>query len=427
MNRNVLFVFLIGLLVIAISVFVLRRYDFFASAPVTCVFKTLGTYQLSTSQSAVQSPSSKGLIYISDLTSWSKISYQKPSDSTYSYTDFSAFDTAGVDVKSIINKVMNCNQIPEFSNTVGVNTAAALILCLQSNTTPGSRVFFVKCFVPRASASDSNSIVGEIGGNTIAIYHDDVKPVAVIQGAIGIPNATDTYTLSYTICAAASRPSGFSYTDCCKSILDTTAVTSTAMASADITNADGTQCVYPPAPKTIVSTGSFSGLGDPTCAKGKYSVVTAGPCTGTVDTDAYLLVVKKSIIGDSSGDWLGKWGSSGNSSGSVTTKTVDSPAPVDYSSYWKKPLDDSDSDLGYLKPKSGGSDSLSGLSAAEIAKLKALANNTTPTELSLPQKYGSLSDPKANLKPGLSDCQKYYNCQKYDDEDQDNNDYEGQC
>lgn len=412
MNRNVLFVFLIGLIVIAISALLFKTYDYFTSSPLTCVFKTLGTYKLSTSQSAVQSSTAKGLIYISDLTSWSKITYKKLNDQTYSYTDFSPLDLAGVNIKSIINKVMICNKVPEFSGTVGVNTEAALILCLQSNTTPGSRVFFVKCFVPRASASDSNAIVGEIGGNTIATYHDDVKPVAVIQGGLGVPNTTDTYTLSYTICAASSRPAGFAYSDCCKSILNTSPVISIAMTSADITNTDGTQCTDPVTTVTPKDTDTrYSGLGDPTCAKGKYSVVTGGACTGTVDTDAYKLAVRNTIPSDSGTKWY--LGGSDDNSGLWRKLTHDGSGNIhrddDYGEYekwrkhtsksWRKKHDKDDDD-----------------------------DSKSPNEFSWHQRHHrETSDPEATLKPGLSECQKYYNCKKDDKEEYDENDYEGQC
>jgi len=420
--NNALFILLVGVIVIAISAILFKTYEYFASSPVACAFKTLGTYKLSTNKSEVLSSSSKGLMYISDLTSWSKITYKKSDDETYSYTDFSPLDLAGVNVKSIINKVMICNKVPEFSATVGVNTEAALILCLQSNTTPGSRVFFVKCFVPRASASDSNSIVGEIGGNTIATYHDDVKPVAVIQGGLGVPNTTDTYTLSYTICAASSRPPGFAYSDCCTSILDTASVTSIAMVAADITKADGTQCTDSVPTNTPNSTDTrYSGLGDSTCARGKYSVVTGGVCTGTIDTDAYLLAVKSStptFSGDSwrlggSNDEYGAWfRRTHDASGNLNTQD-DSWKSWHNNDYWKlRNMDNSKK-----------------LTPSDIAKLKALSENKKPNELSWPQKYNETKpDPKATLKPGLSECQKYYNCKKKDDDDDyDSNDYEGEC
>lgn len=422
MNKNALFILLVGLIVIAISVLLFKSYEYFTSSPITCVFKTLGTYKLSTNKSEVLSSTSKGLIYISDVTSWSKITYKKPDDETYSYTDFNSLDLAGVNVKSIINKVMICNKVPEFSGTVGVNTEAALILCLQSNTTPGSRVFFVKCFVPRASASDSNTIVGEIGGNTIATYHGDVKPVAVIQGGVGIPNTTDTYTLSYTICAASSRPPGFAYSDCCKSILDTVPVASIAMVAADITKADGTQCTDPVPTVTPNSTDTrYSGLGDPTCAKGKYSVVTGGVCTGTVDTDAYKLAVTKSIPTFSDSKW--RLGGSDDSYGAWRRRTQDASGNIDTKN---GPWDSWDNDSWKSWHKK---DISKKLTPNDIAKLKAISENKKPNETSWPQKYNhSKPDPKATLKPGLSECQKYYNCKKNDDEyDYDTNDYEGEC
>lgn len=418
MNRNVLFVFLIGVVVIAISFFLVKSYEYFTSAPLTCVFKTLGTYKLSTSQSAVQSSTAKGLIYISDLTSWSKITYKKPSDDTYSYTDFSPLDLAGVNIKSIINKVMICNRVPEFSGTVGVNTAAALILCLQSNTTPGSRVFFVKCFVPRASLSDSNAIIGEIGGNTIATYHGDVKPVAVIQGGVGLPNTTDTYTLSYTICSASSRPAGFAYSDCCKSILDTAPVISIPMTSADITKTDGTQCTDPVTTVTPGPTDTrYSGLGDPTCAKGKYSVVTGGACTGTVDTDAYKLAVRSSIPSDSGTRWY--LGGSDDESGLWRRLTRDSSGNVHRD-------EDEEDDDGYAKWYHDKSKEWR--KKHDKDRKDDDDDSKSPNEFSWHQRHHrEKSDPKAKLKPGFSDCQKYYNCKKDYEEDEGENDYEGEC
>ena len=154
-----LLLFFIGVVAILFARYVMVKYDYFTGSPVTCGFKTLGSYKLTTNKASLTATGAKGLIYISDLTAWKNISYTRSNDSTYSYTDFTPTDLSSVDVKTRINNLMGCNSIPEFSGVVGVNTKTALILSLQSTTTPGSRVFFVKCFVPSSTASDSNVIV----------------------------------------------------------------------------------------------------------------------------------------------------------------------------------------------------------------------------------------------------------------------------
>ena len=237
-------------LVILALVYALVRYtsaiEFFSS-PISCRFVTLGTYRLTTTLADITSTDAKGLIYISGISTtpvnsdWSNITHAD--DQSYSYTKFTPKDSDGVDVKSLINSVMKCKNIPEFTYDLGINTNPALILCLQSytpavGTTAAvlSRVFFVKCFVPSATVADSNRIVGEIAGNTIATYYSGgPQPVAVIQGAVGVPSLTATYTLSYTVCAAGNRPEGFSYTDCCSAIDSSTQITSYAISSSDYT------------------------------------------------------------------------------------------------------------------------------------------------------------------------------------------------
>ena len=135
----------IGVLLIVIARLLSINYEYFTGFPVQCSFKTLGSYKLTTRISDLTASNAKGLIYIPNLTNWSSISRTRTNDPVYSYTDFTPIDLLGTDVKKRINNLMGCNNIPEFSNQVGVNTKTALILSLQSTTNPGSRVFFVKC------------------------------------------------------------------------------------------------------------------------------------------------------------------------------------------------------------------------------------------------------------------------------------------
>jgi len=425
-----MFLLILGVLSIVISLYVLRQYDFFASSPVTCVFKTLGKYKLTTDKSTIKASNSKGLIYIKDIKNWSSISNKKDeNDLTYSYTEFTPLDSNNINVKIIINKIMKCNAIPEFSDDVGVNSAAALILCLQSTTTPGSRVFFVKCFVPRSSASDSNVIVGEIENNDIATYHDDIKPVAVIQGALGKPNTEDDYTLSYTICAAKSRPPGFKYSDCCTSILDTVAVKSIPMVDADITTKKGEECTDKS--KNDVSddhshdtNDARSGLADPNCKKGVYSIVTGGPCSGKKNTDEYLEAVKKSKPCYKNNKWyLGGCDDNKDYEYGKDDEGKDDKGKDDKGKDDKGKDDkgkDDDEDYKGSKGKGKGKDYKGDKDEDE--------DEDYPNEYSWPQKHkGSKSDSYSKLKPGLSDCQKYYNCKKNYEDDDDDADYEGQC
>jgi hypothetical protein len=300
-NTSVL-IFFIGIIAILISSYVYTRYDFFTGSPV-CGFKTLGTYKLTTSLADLSANGAKGLIYIpagASLTSplnWNSISAPKSNDAipTFKYTSFTPTDMAGIDVKKLINNVMACNNIPEFDDNVGVNSKSALILALQSNNTVNSRVFFVKCFVPTSqTAADRNVIVGEMSPNTSnQIYNGNIKPVEVIQAISGTPNLTDTYTLSYVLCPAASRPAGFAYTDCCKSVSETTGVVSTAMTSDDLKTAEECKRVRDSSGNTDASgnRGRNDSSGnrdrrhedDPNCKRGKYSTVTGGICTGTKD------------------------------------------------------------------------------------------------------------------------------------------------
>ena len=309
-----------GVLTILVSlalVYFLVKYtsaiEFFSS-PVSCRFVTLGTYRLTTTPITSSSPN--GLIYISRISTtpvnsdWANITHRITNDQSYTYTDFTPRDMNGINVKALINSIMTCKNIPEFSNHLGVNSRPALILCLQSSTpsresffnfrgprdrgdrdppvtpppvipppvtpppvipppvipppvipppvtpppvtppvtpppvtpppvTPAalSRMFFVKCFVPSANVAGSSTIVGEIAGNTIATYYSGgPQPVAVIQGGVGAPDLNATYTLSYTICAAGNRPEGFSYSDCCSAINNTTPIVSYAISSSDYTS-----------------------------------------------------------------------------------------------------------------------------------------------------------------------------------------------
>ena len=432
--KTLIIIFFVGVLAIVLFRFMYTKYDYFRS-PVACTFKTLGKYKLSTDKSLVTSSTSKGLIYISGVSDWKNITYTKVADSIYSYTDFTPTDLNDRDVKSTINKLMKCNNIPEFSNAVGVNSNAALILCLQSDTTVGSRVFFVKSFVPiSTSATDRNVIVGEIGDSRVRVYSGTVQPVAVIQGAIGTPNINDTYTLSYTICSAASRPAGFSYTDCCSNISNTAAVVSVNMVATD-TQKDGKECEYPTV--NIVSSDTTNsidklrtGLHDPTCKYGSYSKVTGGECSGTIDTDEYKTLSTANSIQYKEYDYnalrskYDKWFDKKNSSG------------TDLNDWLTDSSSDSGSGSPNLSSSSGsgltGSPTISGtfLSKSDITILKKLASEKAmPNEHSRPQKYGDVnSSSDATMKPGLSDCQKYYNCKNYDETCEENcDDYEAQC
>jgi len=445
--KTLIIIFFIGVLAIVLFRFMYTQYENFSS-PVACTFKTLGKYKLSTDKSLVTNSTSKGLIYISSVSDWRNITYTKAADLIYSYTDFTPTDLTDKDVKSTINKLMRCNNIPEFSNAVGVNSKAALILCLQSDTTVGSRVFFVKSFVPLStSAADRNVIVGEIGDSTVRAYSGTVQPVAVIQGAIGTPNITDTYTLSYTICSAASRPAGFSYTDCCSNISNTAAVVSVNMIATD-TQKDGKECQY--ATVNIVSSDTTNsieklrtGLHDPSCKYGSYSKVTGGECTGTFDTEEYKTLSTANDIQYKEYDYAtlrskyDKWFDrhNKNSSGTdlndwLTDSSSDSGSGLTNSS------SDSESGLSNLSSNSGsgltGSATISGtsLSQNDISLIKKIiSNNVTPNDRSWPQKYGEVNNnPDATMKPGLSECQKYYNCKNYDEGCEDECvDYEAQC
>ncbi len=454
MNTFTIFI-LIGVIAIVLSMFLFTQYEFFAS-PVSCTFKTLGSYKLSTNKSLVTSSSSKGLIYIEDLTSWAKITHTDANDLTYSYTDFTPKDTNGVDVKTRINNIMKCNKIPEYGGQVGVNSKAALILCLQSNTRPGlrgpgSRVFFVKSFVPLRNVSGSNVIVGEIAGNTIATYNDAMKPVSVIQGALGTPNTTDTYTLSYTICAAKERPEGFLYTDCCSGINSSVPVTSSDMNTDDLKPCDETSKVEYTGDKSHDNTdGSRTGKHDPTCKSGKYSAVTGGECTGTYDTDTYLLVSKP-------GDPDCKTGKTSLQTGGKCTGTYDTVFYAKLEEKRRNPYKDASGNIYDFDPdcgKKGDVDTKTGLICTGPISKDDLSNtnswswfeswkrdkqkekeedtekddddNDIPNEYSREQKYKRCGSSEEYLKPGFSECQKYYNCKK-DDDDYDQYDYEGQC
>ena len=284
----------LGLLFLIVCT-IIFKYAVEGFAASQCTFIKLGDYNLSTDISVKTGVSSygtkKGLIYIpSGSTTFDSLKYQKTSDLNYSYISLTKKDINDIDVFERIKSIMACQGVPEFSNTLGINSKAALILCLQSNTGTLSRTFFVKCFVPSVNSTtdDSNVIIGEIANNTSsAIYTNTVKPVALIQNSIGTPNilplsitnysATTTYaindkilfngkvykmvegaggpgyapdrandklwslidysySLSYTVCPAASRPQGFLYTDCCSGVSDTTRISTTNWTNLVLTN-----------------------------------------------------------------------------------------------------------------------------------------------------------------------------------------------
>jgi len=439
----IVLLFFIGILVIILSKYTYSNRESFLS-PKQCSFKKLGSYKLSTNQSLVNSSSSKGLIYIQTLKSWDMIAYRNPSDLLYSYTNFTPNDATGINVKQRINNLMKCNKIPEYSNSAAINSRAALILCLQSDTTPGSRVFFVKCFVPQSNSSDSNVIIGEIAENKADIYTDKIKPVAHIQGGVGTPNLTDTYTLSYTICSANSRPEGFSYTDCCSNILSTVAVPSSDMNTDDLKecNEISLNNISTDTSNTNSDT-SRSGKHDPTCKKGKYSLVTGGECIGTYDTETYLLLTKP-------GDKNCKAGKKSLMTGTDCVGTYDTELYLklikrnglgnwgSYADFYKsKDIYDFDPSCG----KNGTVNTRTGLICASplgntLLSNTSSSNNKRPNEYSWPQKYKSSDSDTAKksdsaLKPGLSECQKYYNCQKKEESNDCGDcvdyDYEGEC
>lgn len=276
----------LGLIFLLVSAIVIK-YTVEGFAASDCKFIKLGDYNLSTDATVKSGISSygtkKGLIYIpTGSTTFNDLQYQKPADTNYSYISLTKTDINDIDVFVRIKSIMACHGVPEFSNTVGVNSKPALILCLQSNSGTISRTFFIKCFVPKTNSTtdDSNVIVGEIAGNTRnSVYTSSVKPVSLIQNSVGTPNilpatpvtGTDySYSLSYTICPSATRPEGFSYTDCCSAVSDSTRITATSWTDLDIT--DSTKCpasattttttTIPPATK---SKGCGSYPDDPSC------------------------------------------------------------------------------------------------------------------------------------------------------------------
>jgi hypothetical protein len=272
-----LFFGLIFLLVCAIII----KYTVEGFAASQCTFIKLGDYNLSTDNTVKAGVSSygnkKGLIYIpTGSLTFNSLQYQKTGDLNYSYVSMTKTDINGIDVFARIQSIMACNGIPEFSNTLGVNSKAALILCLQSNSGTLSRTFFVKCFAPKLNSTtdDSNVIVGEIGNNTTsAAYTATIKPVALIQNSVGIPNIMPTvpvtstdysYSLSYTICPAASRPQGFLYTDCCSGVDDSTRITPTSwtdLVLTDSTKCPGTTTSTPTVPTVPTSTPATKSTG----------------------------------------------------------------------------------------------------------------------------------------------------------------------
>jgi len=333
---------LLGLILLVTCALIYKyRIDSFAAT--SCTFIKLGDYNISpdiTVKNGITEYGTKqGVIYIPPgSTSFSALQYTKSNDTTYSYISLTKKDINGLDVFGRIQQIMKCKGVPEFSNSPGINSKPALILCLQKNTgTTISRTFFIKCFVPllNNTTNDSNTIVGEIAGNTNAVYDDIKKPIALIQKSVGTPvilpdvlpglydstraystndlvtynskvykmTATSsqigiqpdtvgntvwtlqdsTYSLSYTICPAAARPQGFEYTDCCIAD-DTSKITNSSWASLDLTSS--TEC---PASATSssssTSTGKAQNCGtgsdDPSCPKPFCSRENKmGACTG---------------------------------------------------------------------------------------------------------------------------------------------------
>ena len=306
---NYLLWLFLGLLFLVVCA-ILIKYTVDGFAASQCTFIKLGDYNLSTDTTVKAGVSSygnkKGLMYIpSGSTSFNSLQYQKTNDSNYSYISLTKTDINGIDVFARIKSIMECKGVPEFSGDLGINTNPALLLCLQSNSGPLSRTFFIKCFVPRANSTtdDSNMIVGEIANNTSsAVYSTTVRPVSLIQNTVGTPNilpttitdysATTTYSvnnqilfngktykmvegagvpgyapdrtndtlwspvdysysLSYTICPAASRPQGFLYTDCCSGVSDSTRITPINWSNLVLTNS--TMC---PGSATTTTTGT---------------------------------------------------------------------------------------------------------------------------------------------------------------------------
>jgi hypothetical protein len=180
-------------------------------------------------------------------------------------------------------------------------------------------------------------------------------------------------------------------------------------------------------------------LYDPTCARGKYSLVTAGECTGTVDTPEYIKLSTERDIKYKDYDYnalrpkYDKWLDSDNKKplgNDLDVSLRDIPIDSLSSDSGTESLNKISSfDLDYnIKESNGHADS--SLSQRDIAILKKLASDkATPNEHSWPQKYGDVNKSSdATMKPGLSDCQKYYNCKNYDETCDDNcDDYEAQC
>lgn len=301
---NYLLWLFLGLLFLVVCA-ILIKYTVDGFAASQCTFIKLGDYNLSTDTSVKTGVTSygtkNGLIYIpSGSITFDALQYQKPNDTNYSYISLTKTDINGIDVFERIKSIMKCKGVPEFSGDLGINTKPALLLCLQSNAGTLSRTFFIKCFVPSANSmvDDSNVIVGEIANNSSsAVYTTTVRPVSLIQNSVGVPNilpatpvsGTDySYSLSYTICPAASRPEGFAYTDCCSAVDSSTRITFNSWANLDLT--DSTNCpassststtttTIPPATK---STSCGSNPDDSTCPMPFCSLdSTKGSCSGT--------------------------------------------------------------------------------------------------------------------------------------------------
>ena len=285
---------LLTLLLLVVGVALFLRYsqtlENFTSSPVACTFVQLGQYKLTT-----DTIPAAGKISISDLSDWSKIAVPIVNGSAkpYSQTQFNCMDASStpVNVYSFLQNIMTCKKIPNYNDagTTGVNSGPALILCLQNvkdtaSTNPTlSRVFFVKCFVPVNPSCPSGgvgAIVGETSGeNGSGSY----TPVTMIQGAVGTPNTSDMYTLSYTICAASSRPQGFTYKDCCSSIDDTKWIVPTSITASDPANycCNSSNCAAPQfCSNNICKTLGVAGaacVADSGCVSGICN--SAGQCT----------------------------------------------------------------------------------------------------------------------------------------------------
>lgn len=210
-------------------------YENFTSPPVACSFVKLGSYKLTTTP---LTSTSTGQIYIPSLPTTTTTSIPSAADSLAAWSliatpvqvqgvngaavpsptlvgvSISCIDnsTTPNDVNTMVQNIQNClqtNPAASCNSASTPNSLPAIILCLQNDSAVGtgtvSRVFFVQSSFKQCL----NGAMTIIGNNT---------NTAFIQGAVGYPNTTDTYSLSYTVSTVANRPNGFSYTDCCSAI-----------------------------------------------------------------------------------------------------------------------------------------------------------------------------------------------------------------